>query len=236
VNVLGLDTSTAATAACLLRADGESFEVIPGASDLFARPAHGRELMPVLARVLDRGGLSFADLDAVAVGRGPGAFTGLRIGIATARAIAAARSLPVHAVSSLAALAAGGEGEEASATGGAPVLAAIDARRGELFAALFNPGGRELWAPWVTAPERVAARVREGGVSPMAVGDGAVRFRAELESAGARVPADDDERHAVRGLHVCRLAARVAPSAPEAVVPDYLRQPDAVPQTPRRPP
>ncbi|HYZ70679.1 MAG TPA: tRNA (adenosine(37)-N6)-threonylcarbamoyltransferase complex dimerization subunit type 1 TsaB [Thermoleophilaceae bacterium] len=233
MNVLGLDTSTAATAVCLLRADGESFEVVPDPSDLFSRPAHARELMPALVRVLDHGGLGFPDLDAVAVGRGPGTFTGLRIGIATARAIASARSLPVHSVSSLAALAAGAEGEGAAA--GASVLAAIDARRGEVFAALFHPGGRELWAPWVAAPEGVAGRVREGGVTPLAVGDGAVRFRAELESAGARVPADDDARHAVRGLHVCRFAARVAPSAPEAIVPDYLRQPDAVPQTPRRP-
>jgi len=246
MNVLGLDTSTAATATCLLRGDGRPFEVVPDPTALFERPGHARELMPALVRVVEEAGLTFADLDAVAVGRGPGTFTGLRIGIATARAIAAARSLPVHGVSSLAALATG--------TDARSTLAVIDARRGEVFAALYA-GTEERWPPSVVSPDALAAHVRAGAGAGaadhppaprprvpgaghpasdtlVAVGDGAVRFRAELGAAGARVPAGDDPRHVVRALHVCRLARRVPPAASEAILPDYLRTPDAVPPSP----
>lgn len=223
MNVLGLDTSTAATAACLLRADGEAFEVVPDPSALTAAPAHARELMPALARVLADGGLELGDLHALAVGVGPGTFTGLRIGIATARGLAGARSLPVHPVSSLAALAAGAEEEER------PVLAVIDARRAEVFAALHGDG-RERWEPFVATPDALAERIRKEAIAPTARGDGAVRYRDELEAAGARVAPDDSPLHVVRALHVCRLAERVAAVAPEAVIPEYLRMPDAVPK------
>jgi tRNA threonylcarbamoyladenosine biosynthesis protein TsaB len=221
VNVLGLDTSTAATAACLLRDDGEAFELVPEPSALSAPPAHASELMPALAQVLEAGEVGFEDLDAVAVGVGPGTFTGLRIGIATARAVAAARSLAVHPVSSLAALAAAADDE--------PVLAVIDARRGEVFAALHGSEG-ERWRPFVAAPSTLAERLAKEVIAPVAVGDGAVRFRAELESAGARVAPDGSPLHVVRALHVCRLADRVPAAAPEAVLPEYLRMPDAVPK------
>lgn len=221
MNVLGLDTSTAATAACLLRRDGQVFEVVPGPSGPIARPAHARELMPALIRVLAQGEVGFDELDAVAVGIGPGAFTGLRIGIATARALASARSLAVRPVSSLAALAAGSGGELS--------LAVIDARRGEVFAALHETR-RERWKPFVTPPDALAERVRRAGVAPLAVGDGAVRFREQLEAAGARVATDGSPLHVVRALHVCRLAHYVESVAPETVLPDYLRMPDAVPQ------
>jgi tRNA threonylcarbamoyladenosine biosynthesis protein TsaB len=221
VNVLGLDTSTAATAACLLRADGRAFEVVPVPAALTDRPEHARELMPAVARTLEDAGLGFADLDAVAVGNGPGTFTGLRIGIATARAIAAARDLPVHPVSSLAALAAGVASE--------PALAVIDARRGEVFAALYEHG-RGLWPAFVAAPAALAERVHGSGLEPRAVGGGAVRFRVELEAAGVRVPPDDSPSHVVRALHVCRLGLSVPPAPPEAILPDYLRMPDAVPK------
>lgn len=226
MNVLGLDTSTAATSACLLRDDGEAFEIVPEPLCLTARPAHARELLPALAGVLEQAGLGFGELGAIAVGVGPGAFTGLRIGVATARALASARSLAIHPVSSLAALAAG-SGDEL-------VLAAIDARRGEVFAALQH-GGDTHWAAFVTAPSALAERIREAGVAPVAVGDGAIRFRGVLESAGARVPPDDSALHVVRALHVCRLGHAGPAVTPAAVLPDYLRTPDAVPQTPTAP-
>jgi len=226
VNMLGLDTSTAAAAACLLRADGRAFEVTPNARDLTARPAHARELMPAVARVIADAELGFGDLDAVAVGTGPGAFTGLRIGIATARALASALGLPLHPVSSLAALAAGVDAPRA--------LAVLDARRSEVFAALHEQA-EERWAPFVARPEALAERVRAATIGPLAAGDGAIRYRGELEAGGARIPPDDSPHHVVRALAVCRLAAQVAPVAPEAVVPNYLRMPDAVvpQQTPR---
>jgi len=248
VTLLGIDTSTAASAACVLRADGEIFEVAPEPAALAARPAHARELMPAVAAVMERAGAGYGDLDAIAVGVGPGTFTGLRIGIATARALATANGLQVRPVSSLAALAAGIEAAAGGATEGAAssLLAVIDAKRGEVFAAEYAPGGGRRWGPLALRPEELAKRVAEetGGRAagapaeragaarrlPLAAGDGSVRFRGVLEAAGISVMPDDSRSHVVRALHVCRLAAGVPGVAPQAVLPDYLRAPDAKPQ------
>jgi tRNA threonylcarbamoyladenosine biosynthesis protein TsaB len=224
VNLLGLDTSTAAATACVLRADGEAFEDLPEPDALGRPPAHASELMPAVTRVMDRSGLDWADLDAVAVGVGPGSFTGLRIGVATARALAGASGLQLRPVSSLAALAQGIDHGSDSV-----VLPLIDAKRGELFAAAYERG-RELWAPFAARPEEVARRVREARLAPLAAGDGSIRFRRVLEAAGIRIAPDGSLAHVVRALHVCRLAATAPGEPPEAVVPEYLRAPDAKPQ------
>ena len=220
MNVLGFDTSTAATSACVLRSDGEAFELIPEPDALTGPPGHARELMPAIATVTERAGVALDRLDAIAVGSGPGTFTGLRIGIATARALAGALAVPLHAVSSLAALAAGIESELR--------LPVIDARRGEVFAALFR-GDEEVLAPFVAAPEEVVPRLGVGTPAVTAAGDGSLRFRRVFEAAGVAVDGDGSRTHVVRALHVCRLAAHVSSTSPEAVVPTYLRAPDAQP-------
>jgi tRNA threonylcarbamoyladenosine biosynthesis protein TsaB len=263
-----MDTSTAASAACVLRSDGEVFEVVPEPATLMARPAHARELMPAVAAVMERAGLDYGDLEAIAVGVGPGTFTGLRIGVATARALASANGLEVRPVSSLAALAVGIEAEAASAADRAAasgaervattaadvddipwLLPAIDAKRGEVFAALYAQGGDRKWGPLALRPEELAERaaeaaadrVRAAGGAPadrgaearhtlLAAGDGSVRFRGVLEAAGIRVMSDDSRAHVVRALQVCRLGAGVRGVPPQAVLPDYLRAPDAKPQ------
>jgi tRNA threonylcarbamoyladenosine biosynthesis protein TsaB len=234
MSLLGLDTSTAASAACVLRADGEAFEVLPEPAALAARPAHARELMPAVAHVMERAGVSWADLDAIAVGVGPGTFTGLRIGIATARGLASANGLQLRPMSSLAALAAGIEAEaagtRAEAAGSPSLLAVIDAKRGEVFAAEYEQGGGPRWGPLVLRPEELAKRIAAGAGSALAAGDGSIRFRGVLEAAGTSVMPDDSRAHVVRALHVCRLAAEVPGVAPQAVLPDYLRAPDAKPQ------
>jgi tRNA threonylcarbamoyladenosine biosynthesis protein TsaB len=163
-------------------------------------------------------GRTFADVDRIAVGVGPGSFTGLRIGIATARALAQARGLPLVGVSSLEALARG-------AAGDLVVLAVLDARRGEVFAAAAG-----VLAPSALAPEALADWVRALGSAPLAVGDGAIRFRDPLEAAGALVPPDEDGVHRLRAEHVCRLGAAGTPTDRDALLPDYLREPDAVPR------
>jgi tRNA threonylcarbamoyladenosine biosynthesis protein TsaB len=228
--MLGIDTSTAASAACVLREDGDVFEVVPEPAALSARPAHARELMPAVADVMERAGLEYGDLEAIAVGVGPGTFTGLRIGVSTARALASANGLEVRPVSSLAALAAGIEAEAARADHATPLLPVIDAKRGEVFAAEYAPGGNRRWGPLALRPAELAERVRGAGSAPLAAGDGSIRFRGLLEAAGISVVPDESRAHVVRALHVCRLAAAVPGVAPQAVLPDYLRAPDAKPQ------
>jgi tRNA threonylcarbamoyladenosine biosynthesis protein TsaB len=219
--ILGFDTSTAASPACVLRVDGMAYEVLPDPRALTARPAHARELLPAITDVMGQAGVEFGDLEAIAVGVGPGTFTGLRIGIATARTLATANDLPLRPVSSLAALAAGIEDE--------PALALIDAKRGELFAALYERG-QERWRPFVASPGAVVRRVEGAGLRPRAAGDGSIRFREVLEAAGIRVDPDVSRSHLVRALHLCRLAKGVPDASPETVLPDYLRAPDAKPR------
>ena len=220
MNVLGLDTSTAASSACVLRTDGAAFEHDPDPAALSRAPQHARELMPAVEEVLGAAQLGYSELDAIAVGVGPGTFTGLRIGVTSARALASASGVELHPVSSLAALAEGIDSEAA--------LPLIDAKRGELFASLYVEGERRL-GPLAATAEEVADRVREAGVTPLAAGDGSVRFRGVLEAAGILVEPEGSRAHVVRALHICRLAADTPPVPPEAVVPEYVRLPDAKP-------
>jgi tRNA threonylcarbamoyladenosine biosynthesis protein TsaB len=225
MNILGFDTSTAATSVCLLRADGQAFEHEPPVERLFQPPGHARELMPGIERVMREAGVGFADLDALAVGIGPGGFTGLRIGLATAHGIAQSAGIPLHPVLSLAALDAGireaaavprGEGVTPRHTG--DTLPLIDAKRSEVYG--LDRGGEPFVGPIDYAIEKAAP-------GALAAGDGSIRFREALERAGIRVAPGDSGMHVVKSLYVCRLGATVQPAPPESVVPCYLRAPDA---------
>lgn len=221
MTILGFDTATAGTSAAVLLSDGEAVEVAPDVARLAERPGHAAELLPAVHEVMERAGLGFADLDAIAVGRGPGTFTGLRIGVATARALAKANGLPLRGVSSLAALAAG--------MPDGPRLPLIDAKRGEVYGSLLD-GDDERWPPFALGIEALAERLREAPAPPLAAGDGSLRFRDELEAAGVTVAPGESPLHVVRAAHVCRLALRTPDAAPEQIVPDYLREPDAIPR------
>ncbi len=221
MNLLGFDTATAATAACVVRADGEVFEHEPSPGRLKQAPGHARELMPAVAEVLDAAGLEARELDAIAVGVGPGSFTGLRIGVSTARGLARSSGIELRPVSSLDALAAGIPGDAK--------LPVLDAKRGEVFAALYEDGERRR-DPFVARPEDLAEQVRDAGKSLLAAGDGSLRFLSVLEAAGIRVEPEASRAHVVRALHVCRLGAAAPAAAPDAVVPQYLRLPDAKPR------
>jgi tRNA threonylcarbamoyladenosine biosynthesis protein TsaB len=236
--IVGFDTATPATAVAVLAADGAEVELrddpAPGEP-----PRHAETLQPLLERALEQAAQRWDDVARICVGIGPGGFTGLRLGVATARALAQGRDLALVGVSSLEALARGVElvdGRELEAPGHpdlhGPVLAVLDARRGEVYAAAYRHHRCTL-EPTVLAPgalaERLAARREWGRNAILAVGDGAVRFRAELERAGVAVPADGSRAHRVSALMVCRLGRAREPADRDALLPDYRREPDATP-------
>ncbi len=165
--------------------------------------------------------MDWGAVDRLAVGVGPGGFTGLRIGVATARALAQGHGLPLVPVGSLAALARGTDV-------GGPVAAVLDARRGEVFAGVWEDGS-ELLAPAALAPRALAERLARLGATVRAVGDGAVRFRAELEAAAVVVPADGSSVHRISATPLCRLGAEGEPAERDRLLPDYRREPDAKP-------
>jgi tRNA threonylcarbamoyl adenosine modification protein YeaZ len=182
--------------------------VVAGQELAFASADGGHAAQRALAlvdEVLARAGRRAGDVGQIVVGCGPGSFTGLRIGIASARGLSLALGVPCAGVSTLAALAAGAPG----------AVALIDARRGELFA-LDSDG-----LPAVEQPEAVAARLAPGA---LCVGDGALRYRALLEEAGAVMPDDLDPRHAPGAVALAGLAAGGASE------PVYVRRPDAEPR------
>jgi tRNA threonylcarbamoyladenosine biosynthesis protein TsaB len=227
VRILGFDTSTRATSAALVDTEtGLELELRddprPG-----ERPRHAGRLLPMVAQLLERSGSGWQQIDRLAVGQGPGTFTGLRIGIATARALARARGIELAGVSTLRSLALGAaEAERAEI-----VLAVIDARRGEAFAAAWRreeiTGGAPVLVPAALPPTALEQAVKELPASVLAVGDGAVEFRQVLERSSALVPASDARIHAVSAINHCKLASIATMLDPDDVLPDYLRVPDA---------
>jgi tRNA threonylcarbamoyladenosine biosynthesis protein TsaB len=219
--VLGVDSATA-DAVVGVTAGGEvvsEARVEPGPD---GRPRHSQVLLPEIERGVDAAG-GWERIDRIAVGIGPGSFTGLRIGIATARGLAQARGVPVVPVGTLHALA---RGISAAAEAGAPALAVIDARRGEAFAALLEDGA-EVWPPFVAPPDELVERLRELDRPPLAAGDGALRFAAELEAAGATVAPPEDPIHRVAARHVCAVGEAAIEASLDQIQPLYLRPPDA---------
>ncbi len=217
--VLGFDTATPATAVGLRLADGATLtardDPQPG-----QRPGHATRLLPLAGRLLEQAGIDWDALQRIAVGLGPGTFTGLRVGIASARGLAQSLGVDLVGVGSLHALAHGAAGEWQG-----NVLALIDARRGEVFAGAYSPE-RELLAPRALAPEDIGAVL-----SPerpwLAIGDGASLCRNQLEALDIEVPPNSSSLHRIDGAAICALALDAAPAEPGTLLPDYLRRPDA---------
>ncbi len=218
--VLAFDTATAATVVGLDAGNG----VLTRRDDppAGARPRHAERLLALCDELLGEAGLRWADVGRIGVGVGPGTFTGLRIGVATGRALAQATGAEVVPVATLAALA-----HAARQTHAEPCLALIDARRSELFAAAWGADGTALAGAAAIAPAALAELTVAAPGPWLAIGDGAVRYRAEAEATGAAVPVDDDPLHRVDGAALVALAQAGGPIAPGALVPDYLRLPDA---------
>ena len=221
--LLGIDTATADTTVAVTL-DGDLLSERTAAPGSDGRPRHASALLGEIETAVGQAG-GWSRIDAIAVGVGPGTFTGLRVGIATARALAQGRGLALVPVSSLAALALGiGESRAAQ---GRTRLPLIDARRGEIFAALHAVDDGVLWQPFVAAPQQIEARVRDLDRAPVAAGDGSLRSRQQLEAAGVEVLPQADPAHRMAARHICALAADAEPGRLEQATPLYLRRPDA---------
>ena len=219
--VLGLDSATADAVVAVADGDEVLREVAVAPDD--GRPRHAELLLAEIERSVDAAG-GWERIERIAVGIGPGSYTGLRIGIATARGLAQARALPLAPVSSLTALARGlAEHPEA---GERPLLPVLDARRGQAFAELHGPAGELAWGPIVADPDELVGRIA-GGPAPLAAGDGALRFASELQAAGVAVAPREDQVHRIGGRHICALGAEAEEADPAQVQPVYLRVPDA---------
>ncbi|WJY67377.1 tRNA (adenosine(37)-N6)-threonylcarbamoyltransferase complex dimerization subunit type 1 TsaB [Corynebacterium auris] len=202
--VLALDTTTADLIAGVVdTADGRTL-----AEKVRRTRAHNEELMPTATRLLKEAGLSFADLGAIVVGCGPGPFTGLRVGMATAAALGQALGIAVHGVVTHDAAAA-----ELAGQGSALVL--TDARRREVYWARYADG-RRVDGPGVCAPADLAV---PGDIDVLSV-------PAEL-AGEVRVPARRTTYAAPRAAGL--VAAADLDAKPGPLVPHYLRRPDAVP-------
>jgi tRNA threonylcarbamoyl adenosine modification protein YeaZ len=190
VLTLAFDTATSVATAALVRDD----------ELLGERVSRAVGVLEAADELLREAGVERADLTGLAVGTGPGSFTGLRLGLAAARGLAFALDLPAAGISTLDALAAGAPG----------ALPVIDAGRREVF----------TLGPSVVSPHDL-----ELEPDTICVGDGAVRYRTLLEERGAEVPPDRDERHLPRARFHAALATDFGPA--DAIEPLYLRVPDA---------
>jgi tRNA threonylcarbamoyl adenosine modification protein YeaZ len=190
VLILAFDTATDVATSALVD-DGE----VVG-----ERSSTAKTLLSDIDALLRQASARARDVDAIAVGTGPGSFTGTRIGLAVVRGLALALGVPAAGVSTLDALAAG-------AAGGTPV---IDAKRGEVFV----PGPRALRPEELDLP-----------AGSVCVGDGARKHRLLLEGRGLIVPPDSDERHVLRARFHALLAAEYGTA--DEIAPIYVRAPDA---------
>lgn len=223
--VLAFDTATPSTVVgiCAVGGDGSLLGAARDDPAPGQRPAHAARLLELCEQALAQAGAGWADVRRIGAGTGPGTFTGLRIGIATARALAPALGAELAALSTLEALARAGR----EARPGASVVAAIDARRGEVFCAAWGPGGELLSTPGVHAPASLPALLTTANEPWLVVGDGATRYREQLAGATAELPPDGDELHRISASALCGLACEAAPAPAAELLPTYLRLPDA---------
>jgi tRNA threonylcarbamoyladenosine biosynthesis protein TsaB len=221
MRILALDTSTAAGSAALAE-DGRV--TIARAGD--GSRTHGERLPMELMALLDEAQVALADIDRFAVATGPGSFTGLRVGIATMQGLALAKGALVAPVSTFEALARRAMAE------GASTAVWIDAHRGEVFASLFAPDGTTvLQPPSSLSPGATLERWRQtlAGCRPLRfTGDGAVRYHAAIRDAlGDEVSIDREAPMLADAIAEIAFADPSRAVHPHAIVPVYVRRPDA---------
>jgi len=213
--VLAFDTALAACSAALY--DSRQDKVVSARHALMAQ-GHAEALPGMIAGVMRQAGLTMGAIDRIAVTRGPGTFTGVRIGLATARGLALALDRPAVGIGTLEALAAA-----VPPGGDAPIASIIDARRGEVYLQVFAANGTPCDDPRLIAVERAAEQIPDNACL---VGTGAnLPAFAACRTRPAEAPALPEAARFVR------LAAAIAPDA-ASLEPLYLRAPDAKPQKP----
>ncbi|MGW4291988.1 tRNA (adenosine(37)-N6)-threonylcarbamoyltransferase complex dimerization subunit type 1 TsaB [Micromonospora chersina] len=220
--VLVVDSSTPAVTAALVDVSAAGVAARAQRCTVDAR-AHGELLAPQVDAVLADVDARPADLAAIVAGLGPGPFTGLRVGLVTAATMGQVLGIPTYGVCSL-----DGIGHPVAA--GEPVLAASDARRREVYWAVYDGAGQRIAGPNVDTPAVAAERARDLAVTA-AVGDGAHRYADVLG-----LPVREEPRYP-DAVALARLAAeRIRAGAPgEPLTPLYLRRPDAVAGTGHKP-
>jgi len=221
--ILGIETSVERVGVAV--GDGRG---IVASAQLSSDRRHAESLAPMIAFVLDQAGLAPTDLSAVAVDVGPGLFTGMRVGIATADAMAWALEIPVVGVSSLDALALD------AARGDETIAVALDARRGEIYWALYRPaeGAAEpvrIGEPRVSPPDDVVEHLADRAEDVVCAGNGFLRHAEALAAPwmhvlGAQFAAPSAEAVVRIGTHRVAVDATVPAGG---VQPIYLRAPDA---------
>lgn len=225
--VLALDTAMSACSVALV-SGGDTLAVRSRAMER----GHAEALMPMIENVMAEGKRAYADLDLIAATVGPGAFTGIRIGLAAARGIALAANKPCIGVTTLEALAVCALGARKPARapepGNCAVLAVVESRRADLFAQAFDASGLNIGEAESLPPEGLPELVRAANLMPgfVLAGDGAMRARKALVEAGiaAEVCAGTDAPDPAR---VAALAAeRHGRGAARPPRPFYLRPPD----------
>lgn len=202
-----MDTATEAVGAAVL---DTSAGAVVGRATFLGPMAHGERLAPLVAEVLAQAGVGPTELGAIGVGRGPGPYTGLRVGLVHAEVLGWTLGIPVHGVCTLDVLAA-----EAAPTIPGEFLVATDARRREVYWAAYAAGGARIGDPQVGAALDIPDRQRP------VVGAGAARYP---DAFGDRRPPE----HPDPGVLARLVAARIELGAPADVSPLYLRRPDAV--------
>lgn len=238
--ILALDTATRRASVALCRAHGDEQDQRESGVAVLAEAArevttHSEGLLALIDGVLREAGVSVGEVDAVCCGRGPGSFTGLRIGMATAKGLCLAGGLPILGVSSLWALYAGVRHLPVAA--GGTVAALLDARRGELYIALFREGA-PVGEERVVTPAAAVERLR--GLGPVLLcGDGALTYQdlllGDLGHEAVLAPAG---QHHVEARHLAAGAAeRLARGETDDLtdlVPTYIRPTDArLPKVPQ---
>lgn len=240
--VLGFDTATQASAVGLCLPDGRTLHARDDPAQ-GQHPGHATRLLAMAAELLVQADLRWGELERIAVGVGPGRFTGLRVGIATARGLAQSLGVQLVGVSSLRALGLAAARECHESDGGAApgTIAVIDARRGEAFVAAYSPerpqAAEEIAFPNALRPPelsgliaRIEAHGGPRGRRWTAVGDGALLYAQALVDGGVEVAPSDSPLHLIDGGAICELgmhAPLVDDGSLAAILPDYRRSPDA---------